>query len=338
MPAAHNDLRGQPAARSWEIETLQEPSEARRSPMRRYLPLWVTIGAVLVVDVLAALVIGFPGYPPDIGAQIEPIAPHVLFPVGPFTITNSIVTTWVIGAIIIVLAVALTRGLRPVPNPVQNAVEWIYESLANFVVSLGGPAARRYAPLFIALFIFIVLSNWSGAIPFFGRVEWLRAPTSDLNVTAGLAIVSFLVFQVEGIRALGVRRYLGKYFNLSGFRHGPIDGIIDLYVGLIEIPIEFFKPLTLSLRLFGNVWGGEVMLSVMTALLLAVLPLPFLGLELFIGLIQAFIFAILTLMFTLLALTPHEEGEEDRPAGGAAEHAPGGGQGSGRSEHAALAA
>lgn len=316
---------------------MQEPSEAPPSLMRRYLPLWIALVAILVADAAAALVVGFPGYPPDIGAQIEPIAPHVLFPVGPFTITNTILTTWILGAILVVLAVAVTRGLRLIPNPVQNAVEWIYESLANFVVSLGGPGSERYAPLFIALFLFIVLANWSGVIPIFGKVEWLRAPTSDLNVTAGLAIVSFLVFQVEGIRTLGLRRYIGKYINLRGFRHGPIDGIIDLYVGLIEIPIEFFKPLTLSLRLFGNVWGGEVMLSVMTALLLAVLPLPFLGLELFIGLIQAFIFAILTLMFTLLALTSHEEGEEDHLIGAAEEHQPGSGQ-AGRSEEAAMAA
>jgi len=287
---------------------VEQSSEARPARTRsRYLPLWIAIAGVLVADVLAAVVLGFPGYPPDIGEMIEPIAPHVLFAVGPFTITNSIVTTWVIGAVIVVLAVALTRRLRLIPNPVQNAVEWIYESLANFVVSLGGPAAKRYAPLFIALFIFIVLSNWSGAIPFFGRVEWLRAPTSDLNVTAGLAIVSFLTFHVEGIRVLGARRYFGKYFNLRGFRHGPIDGVIDLFVGLLEGLLEFLKPVTLALRLFGNVWGGEVMLSVMTALLLAVLPLPFLGLELFIGLIQAFIFAILTLVFTVLALESHDE-------------------------------
>ena len=284
---------------------MQESSEARPARARnRYLPLWIAIGAVLVADLLAALVIGFPDYPT---IEIEPIAPHVLFPVGPFTITNSIVTTWVIGAVIVVLAVALTRGLRLIPNPVQNAVEWIYESLANFVVSLGGPAAKRYAPLFIALFVFIVLSNWSGVIPFFGKVVWLRAPTSDLNVTAGLAIVSFCVFHLEGIRVLGPRRYFGKYFNVRGFRHGPIDGVIDLFVGLLEGLLEFLKPVTLALRLFGNVWGGEVMLSVMTALLLAVLPLPFLGLELFIGLIQAFIFAILTLVFTVLALESHDD-------------------------------
>jgi F-type H+-transporting ATPase subunit a len=297
--------------------TVQDSSEARPARTRsRYLPLWIALVAVLIADALAAIFFGFPGFAK---IEIEPIAPRVLFPVGPFTITDSIVSTWVIGAVLVGLAFALTRNLKLVPTPIQNAVEWVYESLSNFVVSLGGPEARRYAPLFVALFLFILLSNWSGVIPFFGKVKWLRAPTSDLNVTAGLAIVSFLTFHIEGVRVLGARRYIGKYVNLRGFRNGPVDGAIDLFVGLLEGLLEFLKPVTLALRLFGNVWGGEVMLSVMTALLLVVLPLPFLGLELFIGLIQAFIFAILTLVFTVLAMQAHDEEEHptEAPAGAA---------------------
>lgn len=314
VPAAQNDQRGD-AATFGETKHVQDASEARPARTRsRYLPLWIVIGAILVADVVAALVFGFPGYPPPIAEQLEPIAPHVLFHVGPVSITNSLFTMWIIEAVILALGIVLTRRLATVPGAIQNFVEWIYESLANFVVSLGGPEAKRYAPLFIALFVFILLSNWSGVIPFFGRVEWLRAPTSDLNVTAGLAIVSFFVFHVEGIRKLGVRGYFGKYINLRGFRHGPVDGAIDLFVGVLEGLLEFLKPVTLALRLFGNVWGGEVMLAVMTALLLAILPLPFLGLELFIGLIQAFIFAILTLVFTVLALESHDEAHEEEPA------------------------
>jgi F-type H+-transporting ATPase subunit a len=299
---------------------VQEPSEARPARTRsRYRPLWIATVVILVVDVAAAVVVGFPGYPPDLGQTFEPLAPAVLFPIGPFTITNSILTTWIIGAILLVLAVALTRRLTLVPNTIQNAVEWIYESLTDFVVSLGGPEAKRYAPLFVALLLFIVLANWSGTIPVFGRVEWLRAPTSDLNVTAGLAIVSFFVFHLEGVRVLGLRRYLGKYINLRGFRHGPVDGLIELYVGILDGMLEFVKPMTLALRLFGNVYGGEVMLAVMTALFLAILPFPFLALELFIGLIQAFIFAILTLIFTVLALETHED---EHPAAAARKEAP----------------
>src|SRR3972149_3598009 len=116
------------------------PAPIPAPPRTQSLPLWAGTGAVLVADLLAALVIGFPDYPT---IEIEPIAPHALFPVGRFTITHSIVTTWFSGTVIVVLAVVLTRGLRLIPNPVQNAVEWIYESLANFVVSLGGPQAKR---------------------------------------------------------------------------------------------------------------------------------------------------------------------------------------------------
>ena len=284
---------------------MQEPSEARPArPRNPYLPLLLVVAAVVVVDILAAIFVGFPGYPT---LEFEPLAPAVVFPIGPFEITNSILTTWIVGVILLVLAVAVTRRLSIVPNPVQNGVEWLYESLTGFVESLGGEEAKRYSPLFVSLLLFIILANWSGTIPIFGRVEWLRAPTSDLNVTAGLALVSFGIFHIEGVRKLGFRRYIGKFINLRGFRHGPIDGVIELYVGILDGLLEFVKPLTLALRLFGNVYGGEVMLSVMTALLLAVLPLPFLGLELFIGLIQAFIFAILTLIFTILALESHDE-------------------------------
>jgi F-type H+-transporting ATPase subunit a len=287
---------------------VQEPTEARPArPRNPYRPLLLLVVAVVVIDVLAAVVVGFPGYPK---LEFEPLAPTVIFPIGPFEITNSILTTWIIAAILVVLAFLVTRNLSLVPNPVQNAVEWLYESMTDFVVSLGGQEAKRYSPLFVTLLLFIVLANWSGTIPVFGRVEWLRAPTSDLNVTAGLALVSFAIFHIEGVRTLGFRRYIGKFINLRGFRHGPIDGVIELYVGILDGLLEFVKPLTLALRLFGNVYGGEVMLSVMTALLLAVLPLPFLGLELFIGLIQAFIFAILTLIFTILALEPHDEVHE----------------------------
>jgi F-type H+-transporting ATPase subunit a len=284
---------------------VQEPSEARPArPRNQSRMLLVLVAAVVVIDVVAAIVVGFPGYPQ---LEFEPLAPTVIFPIGPFEITNSILTTWIIMAILIVLAFAVTRNMTIIPNPVQNAVEWLYESLTGFVESLGGEEAKRYSPLFISLLLFIILANWSGTIPIFGRVEWLRAPTSDLNVTAGLALVSFGIFHIEGIRKLGFRAYIGKFINFRGFKNGPIDGVIELYVGILDGLLEFVKPLTLALRLFGNVYGGEVMLSVMTALLLAVLPLPFLGLELFIGLIQAFIFAILTLIFTILALEPHGE-------------------------------
>src|SRR4029077_20886267 len=118
----------------------------------------------------------------------------------------------------------------------------------------------------------ILVSNWSGLLPFFGRIELFRAPTSDVNVTIGLALVAFLFFEGQGFRKLGVRGYLGKFFSLRGFRQGLGQGFIDLYVGLIEFFLEFVKPITLAMRLWGNIFGGELALGVITALTIAFIP------------------------------------------------------------------
>jgi F-type H+-transporting ATPase subunit a len=183
----------------------------------------------------------------------------------------------------------------------------MYEALANFAISLGGERARRYVPLFASLFLFILFSNWSGLLPVIGKVETVRAPTSDVNVTLGLAVVSFTIFHVEGVRALGPRRYLGKFFNFSSFKHGLATGVIDLFVGLIEFLLEFVKPITLAMRLFGNIFGGELALGVITALTIAVVPVALVSLEFLLNFVQALIFSVLTLMFTLIAIESHDE-------------------------------
>jgi F-type H+-transporting ATPase subunit a len=204
--------------------------------------------------------------------------------------------------------------MKLIPRPVQNAVEFIYESLENFAVSLGGPGARAHVPLFAAFFLFILFSNWSGLLPFFGKFEALRAPTSDVNVTIGLALVSFFYFQFQGIRRLGVRRYLGKFFVFSGFKKGLGNGFIGLYVGLIEFFLEFVKPVTLAMRLWGNIFGGELALGVITALTIAIIPIGMISLELLLNFVQALIFSVLTLMYTLIAIESHDEGDHEAPA------------------------
>lgn len=202
-----------------------------------------------------------------------------------------------------------TRGMRQVPGRVQNVVEFAYESLQNFATSLGGPAALPYVPLFAAFFLYILFSNWSGLVPPVGKLEILRAPTSDVNVTIGLALVSFTYFQIQGFRALGVRGYLGKFLPIGEFRHGVGAGSIAMFVGLMELLLEFVKPLTLSMRLFGNIFGGEVALGVMTALTVAIIPVALVGLEVFLNAVQALIFSVLTLMFTLAAIEGHHTDE-----------------------------
>jgi F-type H+-transporting ATPase subunit a len=313
-------------------------------PQPRKVIRWVllAVAAIFVLQVAAAFI--FPPLPPEgdpdgqfnfpadgmVGVNIELPAPEVIFDPTPdtppstelltfdVTVSNTLFTGWIVMAIIIVLAVLLTRGIRIKPTGRQNAIEYVYEGLANFATSLGGKQARRYVPIFAAFFLFILLSNWSGLVPPVGRVHLLRAPTSDVNITFGLALVSFFMFHIEGVRALGVGGYLGKFFSLRAFREeGVSAGIIALFVGIIEFFLEFIKPVTLAMRLFGNIYGGEVALGVIIALTVAIIPVAMLGLEVLLNFMQALIFSVLTLMFTIIAIERHDEHEEheDVPTG-----------------------
>ena len=126
-------------------------------------------------------------------------------------------------------------------------------------------------------------------------------------MTIGLALVAFLYFHFQGFRTLGVRGYLGKFFVLSGFKQGIASGVIDLFVGLIEFLLEFIKPITLAMRLFGNIYGGEVALGVITALTIVIIPAAFLLLEGLLNFVQALIFSTLMLMYTIIAVESHDE-------------------------------
>ncbi len=267
-------------------------------------------------------------FPADaILANFELPAPHVVFDLMPATdpenprvpptdiltfdptIPASIFTGWIVMLVVIALALLLARRIEAIPGRRQNVLEYVYEGLANLATSLGGPNARRYVPVFLAFFIFIVMSNWSGLLPFVGRTYELRAPTSDVNVTVGLALVAFAMFHIEGVRRLGFRGYFGKFFNLSGFRQGIGAGIIGLFVGLLEFLLEFVKPVTLSMRLFGNIYAGEIALGVISALTIFIIPVAMFGLEVLLNFMQALIFSALALMFTLAAVEAHHDDE-----------------------------
>jgi F-type H+-transporting ATPase subunit a len=308
----------------------------QRSSRRLFL---ILIAVIIVLDVLAYVFVppfkvGQPGVPVAgigdlIGANLEFPAPHVVWPPGhhgpssilsfDVSISSSLFTMFLVVLFVLALVIVATRGLRLVPGRAQNAIEWAYESLENWATSLGGAAARPHVPLFAAFFLLILFSNWSGLLPFFGRVEAFRAPTSDVNVTLGLALVAFFYFHFQGFRALGVRGYLGKFFVFSGFKEGPAAGLIGLFVGLIEFLLEFIKPITLSMRLFGNIFGGEVALGVITALTIAIIPIGMLSLELLLNFVQALIFSTLTLMYTIIAVESHHEDDHEAAGHGVPE-------------------
>ena len=317
------------------------PDPAKPEKKRaRGIPFRILIPVVILLDLLAVVFVppfpsgGQPGQAcafPEcfITSAIEFPPPNVVFDFSPSTapsplpmlyfhpsVSSTILTMWLVMAFILLLAFVATRRMRDIPGRLQNGVEWAYEFGYDFAVGIGGSNAARYYPIFGAFFIFILFSNWSGLVPPVGKIDQLRAPTSDVNITIGLALTSFVLFQGEGFRSLGVRGYLGKFFPIGEFRHGIGAGILAMYVGIIELFLEFVKPVTLSMRLFGNIYGGEVALAVISALTLAVVPVALVGLEALLNLIQALIFSVLTLMFILIAIEGHEPGEQhaDHPS------------------------
>ena len=292
---------------------------AKKSSTKRTL-LLAALG-VLALDIVAVLLVGdaglkdFPGG--VIRKALEPIVPHTVIDLGGDpthaaslfdfypSITGSIIMSWVVMAAVIIPLTIAARRLKEIPTGAQNVLEFAIEGLTSFAMGIGGPGAKRFITFFLACFLFIVVSNWSGLIPGVGRVHEFRAPTSDVNVTVGLALVAFVYFHYQGIRALGIGGYLGKFFSLK-------NGGIGLFVGVLEFFLELVKPVTLAMRLFGNIYGGELALTVMTTITLAFIPMALYGLELFVGLMQGIIFSVLVLVFTMLAMEGHhEEGHDE---------------------------
>jgi F-type H+-transporting ATPase subunit a len=327
-------------------EEATQPAEPARK--RRRLSsgrvLLLLILAVVVLDILAVQFIPpFPkgGQPGDacsfpecfITSAIEFPPPAVVVDLQPDTapnpapmlyfhpsISSTILTMWIVMALLLLVGFIATRRMKLMPGRLQNVVEWAYEFGSDFAIGIGGEKARRYYPIFAGFFLFILFSNWSGLVPPVGKIEQLRAPTSDVNITIGLALTSFVLFQGEGFRRLGVRGYLGKFFPVGEFRKGLGAGLLGMYVGFIELFLEFVKPVTLSMRLFGNIYGGEVALAVISALTLAIVPVALIGLEALLNLIQALIFSVLTLMFIMIAIEGHESDDhKPAPAGDFAE-------------------
>jgi F-type H+-transporting ATPase subunit a len=304
-------------------------------PSRRAIsPRWVgLIVAVILVDILAF--VAFPQTPRGgtagescsfpacfIQNSLEFPAPHSVIdfdpsaaappPVGVYfhpSISNTILTMWLVMAIVLIGAILMVRGATLIPGRAQNVIETVYEFLSDFGVGIAGPTARPYIPIFAAAFLLILFDNWIGLVPPVGKIDLLRAPSSDVNITIGMALVSFSIFHIEGVRKLGLGGYLGKFFPLYEFRNGIGAGILAMFVGLIELMLEFVKPVTLSMRLFGNIYGGEVALGVITTLTVTLIPVLLISLELMLNAIQALIFSVLTLIFIVLAIESHHEEE-----------------------------
>ena len=227
-----------------------------------------------------------------------------------FPITNSLIMAWVVMALVIGGAYLFSRSLSLVPGKLQAGVEWAFEGAIAYMADvLGSEAlAKRFFPLIASIFLFVAVINELEFFPGVGSLGLvhaseflpvLRAPTTDLNFTLALAMISFLTIEITGIASLGFFKYAGKYVNLKS----PIG----FAVGLIELMSNLGRLISFSFRLFGNIFAGEVMVLVAGYFLPYFLPAPLMGFEMFIGLIQALVFAMLTLFFIKLAIMePHE--------------------------------
>ncbi len=226
-----------------------------------------------------------------------------------FPITNALLTTWLVTLLLIALSSLATRRMRLVPSPLQSIAESIVGGLYEFFASITGPHAARFFPLLASFFLFIITANWMGLFPGVGTIgireaeakiiPLFRAATSDINTTLGLAVVAVLAIQYFGFKTAG-SHYSTRFINVSN----PIN----FFVGILELASEISKVLSFAFRLFGNIFAGEVLLTVMAFLMPFVAPLPFLALELFVGFIQALVFSMLTAVFLNVAVSHAEHG------------------------------
>jgi F-type H+-transporting ATPase subunit a len=235
---------------------------------------------------------------------------EVLFYIGSFPVTNALFLSSIVFLLIIALGLTLRRKLKIVPNMMQNIAEIVVEGALDIMDTIVGDRrqSEKYFPLVFTIFLFVLFSNWLGLLPGVGSfvlhqgaetVPLLRSPGSDLNFTLALALISITFVNFAGAAALGIKGRLSNFFNFKG----PVE----FFVGILEIVSEFAKVISLSFRLFGNVFAGEVLLAILAYLTPYLIPLPFMFLEIFVGFIQAFIFAMLTTVFVGMALTGHAE-------------------------------
>ncbi len=278
---------------------------------------------------------------PETGAVAEkhealPLKAAPLLTIGKFTITNSMIVSWMVALAIIVFAQTATRKIKQIPTGIQNFSEWLVEGLYNFLESvIGSHLVKKTFWFFATIFIFILFLNWFGLIPGVGTIGWghhdpvtnsfhvdrplLRGANADLNLTFAMAAVFFALWLVWALQENGIGGFILHLFGPKGDSKGILKVlmvIVFFMVGWLEIVSILFRPISLSFRLYGNVYAGENMLESMAHIVPALswlIPIPFYFMELLVGIVQALVFMLLTAVFTLL-IAQHE------PAPGSAHH------------------
>jgi F-type H+-transporting ATPase subunit a len=315
-------------------------SFAAGSRWPRFLALLLVLMAV--GELSALQVFAAEGKPP--GEQIEAATPGAhaeahheglttyapLIDLGPFKVTNSMIVTWLVALGIILFARYATKQIKEVPDGAQNFWEWLVESLHNFLESIiGHDLVKKTFWFFATIFIFIFFTNWAGLFPGVGTIGWgtptpqgglehittplFRGVNADLNMTLAMATIFFACWIWWAISANGFGGFIIHIFGPKGQTQGfmkVVMVIVFALVGVLEVVSIMFRPVSLSFRLYGNVFAGENMLESMANIvpgLSWLIPVPFYFMELLVGLVQALVFMLLTAVFTLL-ICQHEEG------------------------------
>jgi len=302
----------------------------------------VIIGVLLVFVVL--FVVGFASGPlgksmlGDLGLpswltvpRPDPKLPaEVVFHLFGFPITNSLIGAWLTIIFLVGFSYAVTRRMRLIPSRLQSLFEAFLGWLYNFCQSVAGEEnGRRFFPVVATIFLFVAFNAWLSLLPGFGSItvetaegemHLLRGANTDINMPLALALMSFVFVEFFGLRRGGGIRYLGKFINAGPFFRsvsqifrgrlraglsGLITGVINIFVGFLEALSELVRIVSFTFRLFGNMTAGEILLLIAVFLVPWIFALPFYGLELLVGFVQALIFGGLTLVFLTVAVAPH---------------------------------
>ncbi len=241
------------------------------------------------------------------------LAPDVLGYVFGIPITSTLLMTWFVMVLLVIMAVLLKKNMKLIPSKFQSVMELMIGGAFDYISEAleSKELAKRYFPLIMTIFVFILALNWVGLLPgvdsigimkeYHGEeklIPFLHPANTDLNITIAFALIAFFFIEIAGILALGFIKYGSKFINLKS----PLGFLI----GIIEFISELARLISFSFRLFGNIFAGKTLLVIAIFFAPFIIPVPILAFEMFVGLIQAFIFAVLTLYFTKLAIAePH---------------------------------
>lgn len=254
-----------------------------------------------------------------------------IFHVGSFTITNALLNSWLAVIILVLFLIAASKKIKKIPKGIQNIFEFLLESALDFSDSITGDRKKsvKLLPICLTLFLFILVNNYLGLMPFVGSIGFVesahgesifipmfRGATADLNTTLALALFSFVAIHLFGAISVGVWNYFNRFINIKAFMEIPkkikndknilLVNPIKSFVSIIEIVGEVAKIASLSLRLFGNIFAGEVLLVSMMTIFAFLTPVPFMFLEIIVGLVQALVFSILVLVFMSMSTSTEE--------------------------------